>query len=96
MINKRHSLYCIIPPHVLEEIITRGSPNQRSRALQTLTVSEQVRGQRQVRTQLGSAGIVTPPEEHRAVYNAQNGDTLPGQLVREEGSSAVGDCRSSA
>jgi Zn-dependent metalloprotease len=56
-----------------------------------LTISEQIRGQRQIRAQAGLAGIVVPPEKHRAVYDAQNGDGLPGQLVREEGSSPVGD-----
>jgi len=91
MINKRHPLYCIIPPHVLEKVITQGSSNQRRRALQTLTMSEQVRGQRQLRSQMGIAGMITSPEKNRVVYNAQYDDMLPGQLVRGEGSPATGD-----
>ena len=78
MISRRNSLSCIIPPHVFEEIITRGSASQRSRAVRTLTMSEQIRGQRQIRAQVGRAGLAVPLEKYRAVYNAQNGDGLPG------------------
>jgi Zn-dependent metalloprotease len=54
-------------------------------------MSEHVRGQRQVRAQQGLFGITVPPEKRRLVYDAQNGDVLPGQLVRDEGSSPAGD-----
>ena len=42
-----NSLTCIMPPHMLREIVTRGTPAQRDWAVRTLRVSEQFRGQRQ-------------------------------------------------
>lgn len=50
-------LHCIIPPHMLREIARRGDPDQQAWAFGTLSLSEQLRGQRQV---LGLWAPATP------------------------------------
>jgi Zn-dependent metalloprotease len=85
-------LQCIIPPHMLREIIEKGSPAQRSRALDSLTLSAQIRGQRMALTE--AAAYLAPAAaetKHRSVFDAQNGNQLPGVLVRDEGAPPTGD-----
>ena len=36
----------IIPPHILNNIVERGKKEQRARAMQSLTLSARIRGQR--------------------------------------------------
>ncbi len=86
-----HPIQCIIPPHMLQEIAERGSAEQREWALRTLMLSAQFRGQR---TTLAEAALVAPATaagKHRTVYNADNGTTLPGRMMRDEGDPATGD-----
>lgn len=91
MNTKRNPIRYIIPPHILREIAKRGTPKQQERAWQTVTMSEQIRGQRQARTILGAIGATPAGQKRRTVYDAKTGDDLPGRLVRSEGSSATGD-----
>lgn len=89
----RSSLYCIIPPYILRNIIENGTPEQRQQALRNIVSAEAVRVQREVISKEG------PPEEmleatgglNRIVYSAQNGSSLPGTQVRAEGDTATGD-----
>jgi Zn-dependent metalloprotease len=79
-------LYCIIPPHMLREIVQRGSAGQRSMAIRTLRTSAQFNGQRQIAAELHAlAGPVPQPGLNRTIYDAQTGSTLPGGKVRSEG-----------
>ncbi len=41
-------LLCVTPPYMLEKIIQRGTPEQKKKALKSLTMSARFRGQRQV------------------------------------------------
>lgn len=76
-------LHCIIPPHMLREIAQRGDPDQQAWAFGTLSLSEQLRGQRQV---LGLLAPATPAgAKRRTIYDARQGEDLPGALVRGEG-----------
>jgi Zn-dependent metalloprotease len=75
----------------MEEIINRGNPRQRALALRTLTVTEQMRGQREARAQMGAMGATPAGQKLRSIYDAQHGGTLPGQLVRSEGGAPTGD-----
>jgi len=76
-------LHCIIPPHMLREIAKRGDPDQQAWAFRTLSLSEQLRGQRQV---LGMFALATPAgAKRRTIYDARHGEELPGVLVRGEG-----------
>ena len=84
-------IQCIIPSHILKEIVQRGSSTQRDRAWQAISISEQVRGQRQTLTSLGMIGAAPTGQKSRTVYDAKNGDSLPGVLIRAEGPSPSGD-----
>ena len=91
--NSIHSIFCITPPHMLREIILNGSSEQRELAIRSITVSEQIRGQRGAMTK-DILSILKPAvagEKQRIVYDAKNGSQLPGTPARNEGDSATGD-----
>lgn len=92
MINDINPLLCIIPPHMLSKIIEHGSASQRRWALKTLRISDQLRQQRSYF--LEEVQVLVPHEaagKERMVYDAKQGSTLPGQLIRSEGSAQSGD-----
>lgn len=90
-------LECIIPPYMLEQILVNGTAAQRATAAQALQVSTEIREKRQTEAErervaptaqppAAAAGVV-----RRRVYTANNGSSLPGQLVRSEGAPLSGD-----
>lgn len=85
----RCPICCILPPHMLENIAVNGNQNQRAWAFHTLNVSAQFRGRREV---VGNI-FLSPPAgtKRRTVYDAKNGNNLPGILVRGEGDPASSD-----
>jgi len=86
MHNHRHPINCIVPPHMLEEIANKGSDAQKNMAISTLKVSEQMRGQRRALADFtGAAFRVAATGKERIVYDAKNGSSLPGTVVRNEG-----------
>ena len=92
MCNQYHSLFCIIPPHLLQAIAENGTPEQQEQARQNLVVGGQMRVQRAVassKTPEVPKGVST--DKQRVVFDAQNGSTLPGIEVRSEGQPATGD-----
>lgn len=87
-----HPIQCIVPPHMLREIVERGTPAQRDWAIRTIRVSEQFRGQRQALAGLPVAAAPTIiGQKHRIVYHADFGTSLPGRQVRAEGDPPSGD-----
>ena len=92
----RHSIFCILPPYMLDQIIQNGSSAQVEYATQTLAASQAIREQRQSLA-LTTARIPfqerisAVAEKQRAVYTANTGTSLPGSLVRGEGSPPVTD-----
>ncbi len=90
---KQHSIFCILPPHMLREIVLNGSPKQVELALSTITSSEQIRGQRGAMTKniLSLMKPVATEIKQRIVYDAKNGSQLPGTVVRQEGDQPVSD-----
>ncbi len=85
-------LNCIIPPHMLKNMLANGSEAQKQVALASITATAQFRGRRQafaeanvVMTAAATAG------KQRRVYTAANGSTLPGTLVRDEGAPPAAD-----
>jgi Zn-dependent metalloprotease len=87
--HRRHCIYCIVPPYMLREMVTNGSSEMRAWAFQTLTVSEQFRGRRLT---VGNISFAAPAgEKRRTIFDAKNGTTLPGTLVRGEGDPASND-----
>ena len=91
--HTHHSVLCITPPHMLQEIVRNGSPVQRDLALQTLITSEQMRGQRRIIKSVAAFLKTVAPagNKERAIYDSKNGSTLPGTLVRSEGDLASSD-----
>ncbi|MBD2447600.1 peptidase M4 family protein [Nostoc sp. FACHB-152] len=82
-LHTRCPICCIVPPHMLENVAVNGNPQQRSWAFHTLNVSAQLRGRRDV---VGNLFIApSPGEKRRTIYDAKNGQQLPGTLVRGEG-----------
>ncbi len=78
-------IHCIVPPHMLKEITKRGSAGQQAWAWQTLTLSEQMRGQRRALSVIAAMGTTATGAKRRTVYDARGSSNLPGQLVRGEG-----------
>lgn len=88
----QHSIYCILPPHMLREIVQRGTPAQRAMALRTITAAEQVRAQRRLMREVaGLMKAVSVTGKQRHVYDAGQGSKLPGTLARREGDPPAAD-----
>ncbi len=80
-----------LPPHLLRAIAENGTPEQRARALRTLSIDHTLRFTRALPTRAG-AGLPAPEgQKSRTVYTAHNTDALPGTLVRSEGQPATAD-----
>jgi Zn-dependent metalloprotease len=79
----------ILPPHILIAICENGTAEERGRALATLVLSERLRARRELLSSLPSG---TPAgEKRRTVYDAGHRESLPGKLVRAEGSPPSAD-----
>ena len=96
MHNHRHSIYCIVPPHMLQKIAQNGQYEQSEKAMHTIVSTEQLRGRRHGIASMSS--FTTPAvlgfsllAKDRTVYDAQNGQNLPGVVVRKEGQPPVAD-----
>ena len=84
-------IQCIVPPHILREISNRGSQRQRDRVWRTITLSEQMRGQRIAIQRGGATTGASPGQKQRTIYDAGTGYDLPGTLARSEGGPASSD-----
>ena len=90
--HKHSPVNCIIPPHILINIATKGTESQRNLAIVTLKTSERMRGQRQALADFPAATFrVAVGGKERIVYDAQNGSNLPGTIARKEGDPPVND-----
>lgn len=93
--DHRHSIFCILPPHVLREIARNGNAAQRNAALNALALDGTLRTQRLTVTLTAAAAVpaavAAPPQAHRTIYTANHSQSLPGTLVRSEGQAAVSD-----
>src|SRR5215471_1381751 len=92
----RHSIFCIVPPHVLREIARHGNATQRNAALDTLALDFTMRTQRMTVQMMAAPAsrplrAAAPPQVHRTIYTAKNAQTEPGTLVRSEGQDVSGD-----
>ena len=93
MHNHNHPINCIVPPHMLEDIATKGTKSQRELAINTLKASEQMRGQRLALSNFTGAvsRFAAVGGKERIIYDAKNGSSLPGTAVRNEGDGATQD-----
>jgi len=84
--HKHSPVNCFIPPHILRNIATNGTPAQKNLAIDTIKISAQMRGQRQALADFSAATFrVASGGKDRVIYDAQNGSSLPGAVVRKEG-----------
>jgi Zn-dependent metalloprotease len=81
----------IVPPYILKELALRGQGEAREAALETLVRSAQLRGRREVISQLPTPRALNTGTKQRTVYDAKNGTDLPGTRVRSEGGKASKD-----
>jgi Zn-dependent metalloprotease len=77
----------ILPPFILKKLAENA--DLRENALRDLEVSAAMRGVRHAATILPLSGPVG--DEHRTIFNAQNGTNLPGSQVRDESQAPTGD-----
>jgi len=89
----RHSIHCILPPHMVESI-AENAEDQRTRraALELLSIDTTVRSER-ITEQLTRVMAIPSltPHLRRYIYSANQGQNLPGTLKRSEGQAASGD-----
>lgn len=97
MLHAGHSpIACILPPYVLREVAHRGTPDQRSAALKTLATDHTMRALRAAQPprppgarRPGLLGVTAVKQ--RTIFDAKHTETLPGQIVRTEGSPPSAD-----
>ncbi|QLE45087.1 peptidase M4 family protein (plasmid) [Nostoc sp. C052] len=82
-LDSRCPICCIVPPHILQNVVVNGNHQQRSWAFQTLNISAQFLGRRNVVGNISFAP--SAGEKRRTIYDAKYGQQLPGTLVRGEG-----------
>lgn len=91
-------ILCIVPPYVLDEIVQRGTPQQRAAAMRTKAVDNTFRALRIAtqparfapQRQAVPAPFVTL-QKQRTIYTAHNTQNLPGTVLRTEGQRPTGD-----
>jgi Zn-dependent metalloprotease len=84
-------IYCILPPHMLEQIAARGSAAQQARATLSMQRAAQFRGQRLAAPRAAAAVAGVAGVKQRAVFTCDNTSNLPGRPVRQEGDPPSGD-----
>src|SRR3954463_4055994 len=84
MCSPRHSIFCIMPPHILRAIMERGTLEERTAASGTLAVDSTFRSLRATATllrQIAPEGAARPATKQRTIYPATNQQQLPGTIV---------------
>ena len=86
----------VLPPHILRSIAEKGTAHQRSLALRTMATDNTFRalragavGKAPVARRRVSA-LAMEGEKQRTIYDAHHTETLPGDVVRLEGSNPAG------
>jgi Zn-dependent metalloprotease len=72
-----------------KKIVEKGTKKQKEHAWKNLILTEQLRGRRSV-TGLMSSMFSVSNELNRTIFDAENGESLPGVVVRYEGGKARG------
>ena len=96
-LGHRHSIFCILPPHILHEIALNGDAQERAAAVRTLAADQTFRA---VRADLRlshrpvlaqSMTLGADGEKHRTISTARQTQSLPGTVVRTEGAPPTND-----
>src|SRR5262249_32112438 len=86
----RHSIFCILPPHMLREMAQNGTPQQRADALQTLTTDQTFRAMRAAQslptapTQRQPSVLAIDGANQRTIFDGIKTKSLAGAGVRTE------------
>jgi Zn-dependent metalloprotease len=91
---QRRSIYCILPPYVLDKVAQNGAPSQREKALRTLSTDHTMRALRVANIPARLPNMLRSPvegEKNRTIYNVHHTMELPGKVVRAEGGPPTGD-----
>jgi len=87
MCSPRHSIFCIMPPHILRAIVERGTLEERTAASRTLAVDSTFRSLRATATLLRPIApevAAQPATKQRTIYTANNQQQLPGTIVASD------------
>jgi len=87
MCSTRHSIFCILPPHILRAIAERGTLEERTAASRTLAVDSTFRAMRAAPMAFAAPPptfAVQPAAKQRTIYTANNLQQLPGTAVATE------------
>jgi Zn-dependent metalloprotease len=79
----------IVPEYINKHIIEKGTEDQKRKAWQTLILTEQLRGRRNVTGSLHTLFAVAD-KLHRTIFDAKHSESLPGNMVRSEGAKPKG------
>lgn len=96
-LGHRHSIFCFLPPYILLSVAENGTREEVRAAVQTLATDTTMRAlrvlqsPRQEAVQVRRAPLTGEGEKRRSIYNADGTQSLPGTLVRIEGSPPSGD-----
>lgn len=99
MVCRRNPVHCIVPPVLLERIATKGTEEQRERALKTIMKDHSLRTVR-LQTEL-TGGLAsqraslltaeTAGQPQRTICDAGGTENVEGTVVRVEGDAPTGD-----
>ena len=103
-LGHRHSIFCILPPHVLRDIARTGTEEQRNVALDALGADTTFRTLRAIRlaapvataapSAVALSAEVVPGETkqlQRTIFDCNNTQRLPGETIRAEGAPPTDD-----
>lgn len=82
---------CVIAPHMLDSISKNGDSEQRDWAIKTLCATNRLLGRREVMQGVPFDAPSITGQLRRTIFTASNSESLPGTIVRSEGSSASSD-----
>src|SRR3989442_757190 len=97
--DHRCSIFCIVPPHVFDQIARSGDDEQRAWALDTISRDQSLRAVRLQNAlptllpslQTDALAAATPGKPKRTIYDVHTSEQLPGTVVRAEGGPSGGD-----
>ena len=87
--KNREPVCFIVPEYINKHIIEKGTEDQKRKAWQTLILTEQLRGRRNVAGSLHTLFAVAD-KLHRTIFDAKHSESLPGNIVRTEGAKPKG------
>jgi Zn-dependent metalloprotease len=103
-LGHRHSIFCILPPHILRNIARNGTEGERQAALDTLAADSTFRTLRAIRqaapvataspaaaTLSAAVGTGMAKQRQRTIFDCHNTRRLPGDPARTEGAPTAGD-----